>query len=113
MTDCAVNGCSTNAETIFAPDLGADIPLMEWAACRFHLTALQAGEPWSEEEGEERPTILMGSDLPPDVINVIVQRDVGPTPTITLVLGRDGVEEQRVSLRWARESIVRILDWLE
>lgn len=80
---------------------------MQIAACTFHLQALHADEPFDVDlaTGEIR------LEVPPEIINFIVER--GPVmSTITFVIGRDGDEQQRFTVRTTKEMLLDAANWL-
>lgn len=91
---CSVKGCDDPMQAVFEIP---DVPLrMELGVCMFHHAALMADEPWMLEDGHG--DVLMGEDLPLDVIEWSVSKTVGHD-VITFALGRDDIERQRVSFR--------------
>jgi hypothetical protein len=99
---CSVKGCDYPSTEAFEL---LDAPLLEAAVCTFHHTALMAGEPWALEDGIG--ALLMGDDLPVDLIDWSETRTVGSS-VITFKLGRDGIERQTISFR-ADPSMIRSL----
>lgn len=109
MSSCCVRGCAENATEVveLRPDL--DIRL-QWACCSFHAAALKAGESWSFAD-DTRREIVLGSDGPLEVINFLGHRDLSGR-TIELVLGHDGVETQRVTVRMSKARAQSICRWV-
>lgn len=103
---CSVKGCDEPATDAFQLQ---DAPLLEAAVCTFHNTALMAGEPWELENGYG--ALLMGDDLPLDLITWSETRTVGSS-IITLDLGRDGIKQRAVSFRSDPSLIRRLCHWV-
>lgn len=102
---CDVRGCTADATTFVEParygplkDVTPDIRhTLAWRVCGFHQAAAIAGEPTL---GKSNPSeLLMGEDLPPRLISYRLTDGAIGDPTLTLILGRDGIETQRVEVQ--------------
>jgi len=108
---CDVRGCDSPAAVVFDAAQVTGVAV-EYAVCPFHNTALQEGETF--DVSEDMNEMLMGADAPLDVINSLINTNVAGS-TVTLILGRDGVEQKRVTFRMsateAQELATDIKDW--
>lgn len=85
---CHVKGCDEQDSSIFYGTF----------VCDWHRVSLLNGDPWLPTD-QTPPTILMGEDLPPQVIDVAVQQEGDSERLVVLSTGRDGVVDGRLSLR--------------
>ena len=104
LNKCEVKDCKQKATYIYRPNPSA--PLEAYQVCNFHYIALKSGEPFSVNEKSE---MILGSMLPPEVINAKYSEGTGD-PVITLELGHDGIKESTVKFRIPEHSARLWLD---
>lgn len=101
---CLVKGCDTPSTALWESI---------YFVCRFHLTALAEGASWTVEQSPDHPApILMGTDLPPEVLNAQVSKRQSNLPIVTLITGRDELEEGRIEVRMSRAEARGLLQLL-
>ncbi len=105
-SECVVKRCSEQATHLWDAYL----------VCGFHATALSEGEPYAIEDMNVLPmNLLMGQDMPPEVVSVQLHQSMKSTPVAVLQVGHDGVHERditlRISLAQARGLVFMLERW--
>jgi hypothetical protein len=110
---CIVKNCTTPASEIFTIRAGGDGLPLQYAVCTFHGQALRADEPFSVGANEDGNTVhlALGSEMLPQVVNMNVRTDGLAPAIVTLMLGHDGMEEQRISFHMTREQAESLSKW--
>lgn len=109
MADCSVKGCDSPAVQVV--DLRPDLDIrLESVMCTFHATAIAEGESWAFADDDKRE-IVLGSDGPLEVISYHGHSDVAGQ-TVELILGYDGVEAQRITVRMDARTAKSICWWV-
>jgi hypothetical protein len=103
---CQVQGCGDRAEAIFDAGKGIGIPI-QWGVCTFHSTALNNGEPYAL--GDNQQEIILGVGVPLELMTWNISMDISGS-TVTLIFGRDGVEEHRLPVRLTAERAQELAD---
>lgn len=93
-TKCAVQACNDSPTDIFTVLAGGDGIPLQWAVCTFHSRALNAGEAYALTD--DQAAILLGGETPLKALNFEIKTDGLSAPVITLILGHDDIESQRV-----------------
>jgi len=83
---------------------------LQWAVCDFHDAAIAAGEPYSLSDDQQE--LLLGPDSPLEIVHYQVHQDAVSEPRITLVLGHDGIETERVTFQMKAEDARAICFWV-
>lgn len=109
MAFCSVKGCNSTAVNVveLRPDLGIRL---ETAMCKFHATAMAEGETWAFADDDQRE-IVLGSDGPLEVISYRGHSNISGK-TVELILGHDGVEAQRITVRMEARTAKSICWWV-
>ena len=105
-SECVVKRCSEQATHLWDAYL----------VCGFHATALSEGEPYTIDDMNVLPlTLLMGQDMPPEVVDVQLHQSMKSSPVAVLQVGHDGVHERditlRISLAQARGLVFMLEGW--
>jgi hypothetical protein len=109
-SQCAVQLCEMPGDQMFTVSVGGKRGLpLHWPVCVFHETALLSGEAY--EVTDDSSEIVLGSASVPQVINVVVDDNGIGAPVITLFLGHDGIESQRVRFRIGKEMLDEMQFW--
>ncbi|WP_412160863.1 hypothetical protein [Curtobacterium flaccumfaciens] len=99
---CHVKGCDESDTSMFYGTF----------VCDWHRVALMNGDPWLPTD-QTPPTILMGSDLPPQVIEASVKQEGDSERLVVLHTGRDGAVEDQLLLRMSLATARNIVFLLE
>jgi hypothetical protein len=102
--ECDVRDCAERATVVWTEP--GDGLVMQAAVCGFHQQALDAGEPFARDDRE----IIMGRNLPPEVFSFVSHHGVHGNH-FDLVIGWDGVEEQRLRVRISKDLLAEMRDW--
>lgn len=104
MTLCAVQGCEREATEVFK----SGPPLVEWAVCEEHAMELRMSPYATSVDTRE---LIVGQIGPPRVLDIRFEGRGSPYSIVTLTLGRDGIEEERVQFFMNREDAKAFHDW--
>jgi hypothetical protein len=107
MASCNVRGC-TNPATEFFIDQRITGARTENLVCQVHSLELQISQYATTKDGRE---LLVGADAPPSIVNMIFTGTVGGSQ-VTLVLGHDGIEENRVTFLMSPDDSKAISEWV-
>ena len=105
---CGVRGCDEDRKELFTALASGAVPL-EWAVCQFHGRALDAGETYSVSADGQ---LLLGSETALEIVNLLIDSDGIGDDVVTLVLGHDQIEEQRVVFQMKPEHARSICYWV-
>ncbi|MHC9045826.1 hypothetical protein ACYX8G_14665 [Microbacterium saperdae] len=107
---CAVRGCLEDATIVIQPFRHsrkavdpADVRgTHSYSVCPFHEQAIVSGEEFADAPGTSGvrggPMLIVGVDLPPKLLDYELHQEGIGGHTLTLILGRDGAESERVHM---------------